>query len=230
MATNGSHSAKVRPYAIPTAHRMTCRATALKKIRSSICRRSIASGGLLIALAALMLSPGGEPVRNHGCDVARIIQRTVAHPLAGRLVANHQAGAVVGELILVWSGSLPEFLPDHFDVFLLSSQEEPSRPGMKFSGVGFQRLRRVVLRINADGIKEDVFSHAITEQLLHLGQLGSFERAGIAALGIDEINDYRLAFNEVIIKMDSFPVLVHQWRIGEVGCARAARAYLSGTE
>src|SRR3954470_15846671 len=130
MIADRSHTAKVRTNALSATDRMACRAPALKKIRPSIGRRSVASGRLLIALAALVLSPGGKPVGNHGGNRARVIHRAVAHPLAGGLVTDHQTGTVVSEFILVWSGRLPEFLPDNFYVFLFPSQEEPPRAGM----------------------------------------------------------------------------------------------------
>ena len=47
--------------------------------------------------------------------------------------------------------------------------------------------------INADGVKENIFSHAITQHLLHLRQSGSLQRTRILASGIDQINHNALA-------------------------------------
>ena len=75
--------------------------------------------------------------------------------------------------------------------------------------------------IDADGIKENVFAHAIAQHFLHLRQPGGLQRACILASGIDQVNDNALALEHVIVKMDFDAILRGENYIGKIACAPA---------
>src|SRR6185312_5788128 len=93
------------------------------------------------------------------------------------------------------------------NVLFLARKKSPARPHMKLLHVGLQYFRRVVVRINADGIEKDIFANAVTQLLLHLRQASRFQRTGVLARSVYKIDGDDLAFDQVVIEMDLFPVL-----------------------
>ena len=76
--------------------------------------------------------------------------------------------------------------------------------------------------IDRDGVKEDIFSYPVSQYLLYLRQPGRFQRARILASGINQVDRYDLALDQIVIKMDGLPVLRGQFDVGKVICAPAA--------
>src|SRR4051812_21070999 len=87
---------------------------------------------------------------------------------------------------------------------------------MKFLCVGFEDSRSVALGINRYGVEKDVFAHAVAEQLVNLGELGSFKRAGLAAFGVNKIDQDDFAFQHIVIKVDGFSILCDERYVGEI--------------
>ncbi len=70
--------------------------------------------------------------------------------------------------------------------------------------------------INADGVKENVFAHAVAQLLLHLEKARGFERACVHAMGIDEVDYYALALEQIVVKADFDTILRDQRYIGKI--------------
>ena len=84
---------------------------------------------------------------------------------------------MAGQTVLARTGSLAEFLSYYFDITLLPRQKQPARFDMKFVSILFEFRGRVSLRIDADGVEEDITAHSVTEQALHLGEFGGLHWA-----------------------------------------------------
>src|SRR5215510_14581183 len=79
--------------------------------------------------------------------------------------------------------------------------------------------------INADGIKEDVPAYAVAQLLLHLRQPRCFERTRILAGGVDQINGHDFAFDQIVIEMNSLPILGNEFDVGEMAPVRTICHY-----
>src|SRR6185312_10038752 len=101
------------------------------------------------------------------------------------------------------------------DIFLLSCQEVPTRPGVKSLCVGFEHSGGVTLGVNCYGIEKDVFAHAVAEQFVDLRKLGGFQRAGFAAFGVNKIDQDDFAFQHIVIEVDGLSVLGDERHVGE---------------
>ena len=64
---------------------------------------------------------------------------------------------------------------DEINIGFGSSQKKPARAHVKFVRIGFKDSRSVMLRVNADGVEENVFAHAITQHVLYLEETRGFQ-------------------------------------------------------
>ena len=90
----------------------------------------------------------------------------------------------------------PKLLVDQRDVFFFSGKKQPAWAGVIRIGIFLHGCWSVALGINADGIKKDIFAHAVTEHLLHLGQARGFQRTNVNAVGIKLFNGHGLALEQ----------------------------------
>ena len=88
-------------------------------------------------------------------------------------------------------------------------------PAPNFSGERLQHRRRVVRRIDADRIEEDVLPHPIAEQLLHLGEPGGLERTRELAARVDQLDGDGPSLDQ-IVETYPFAVLRRQLDVREV--------------
>jgi hypothetical protein len=169
-------------------------------------------------MAAVILGgpPGVEPVADQDRQEARVVESAVAHPLAGGFIADQDVGRMAVTIIGIGSFPQAQLLADQFDVFLFAGEKSPARAGMVFFRESLQLFRRVVLRINADGIKKDILAHAVAQHLLYLGQARGFQRADVETMGVEELNGHDLAFEQIVIELDLLAVLGGQRDVGKV--------------
>src|SRR4029077_15031035 len=112
----------------------------------------------------------------------------------------------------------PEFFADQVNVRFFACKKEPARTGMILFSVCLELYRRIALRINTDGVKENLFAHPITQQTLYLRQPGCLQRTCIHAVRVDQLNHHHLALEQIIIKMDGRAVLRGQFDIRKIVC------------
>src|SRR5215472_12816293 len=115
-------------------------------------RATVGNSLLLRRLGVLKII---EKVSDHPGLERWIIERGTADPLTDGLVADEQMGNVsvgVDRGVSIQAQSSAQ----ENNVVFLSRQESPARPDIEFLHVSLQHFRRVMLGINADGIKEDV--------------------------------------------------------------------------
>src|SRR5712691_9637986 len=146
----------------------------------------------------------------------RVVHRRVPHPLARRILADHQRRLVPVAVRGIGQRSQPELLADELDVLVLAGEEQPTRPGVELRCVRLEHLGRVVLRIDADRIEEDVLADAVAEDPLHLRELRRLERAAGAAVRVDEVDDDCLVLEQVVVETNNLSVLRGQGNVGKV--------------
>lgn len=96
--------------------------------------------------------------------------------------------------------ALSQFVTHSLHIRRLSSQEQPARPGAECIRVFFEFLRRVVIRINADRNKENVTPDDVTQLFFQLRKACGNNGANVPARGINETQDYDLAFQHIVIE------------------------------
>src|ERR1700741_531615 len=133
--------------------------------------------GFRITGSRSLMPPRGKPGAYHNGHVAGIVQRAILHPLTGFFVAECDTRTVACQTVLARAGSLAKFLSYDFNVALLPRQKQPARFGMEFVSILFEFRGRVSLRIDANGVEEDITTHSIAEQALYLGELGGLHWA-----------------------------------------------------
>src|SRR5215470_1579302 len=170
--------------------------------------------GVVPGRSWLLVFPITQEVADHERQEAGIVGGSVPHPLASRDIADHEVrGVTVPPPIRRIQSQL---LSDQFYIGLLAGEEEPPRSGMELLCVGFHFRRTVMIGINADRVEEDIFSHAIAEHLLDLGEPCSLQRAGVLTMGVDEINGNDLVSQQIIVEMHDLSILSSERNIGEV--------------
>src|SRR6266700_3240659 len=174
-----------------------------------------ARGNLRIALHRVTARPPKEIADRRGQKLG-VVDGGVAHPLAARLVADHEAGAVPVSRQRVAAARQPQLLGDEFDVVLLAGEEQPPGPDVELLGVSLQRLGRITLGIDRDRVEEDVLANAVAEKLLHLNQPCRLERALVLATGVDEVDRYLLALEQIVVETNGRPVLRGQRNVREI--------------
>src|SRR5712692_10099775 len=184
------HVHQVRTDPVALAHGVAGGAPGLEQVRPAVDLRQLAQVG--VASGRLVGLPA-EEIANGGGEEARVVHRGVPHPLAGRLVAHHQAGHVAVPIRRVRQRGQAELPVEELDVLFLAGEEQPAGPDVELLRVRLQHLGRVVLGIDADRVEEDVRAHPIAQEPLHLGQLRGLERAAGAAVRVDQVDRDRLA-------------------------------------
>src|SRR5947209_20078124 len=127
--------------------------------RASVSRTHLLGGIIVLEII--------EKITNHPGLKTGIVQGGTTYPLANCLIADQQ----MGNMAICVNGrvgikSQPSAQKNN--VLFFARQKGPARPHMKLFHVGPQYFWRVVVRINADGIKEDIFADAVAQLPLHL--------------------------------------------------------------
>src|SRR6266700_1038021 len=174
-----------------------------------------AQRNLRIALHRVTARPPKEIADRRGQKLG-VVDGGVAHPLAARLVADHEAGAVPVSRQRVAATRQPQLFGDAFDVVLLAGEKQPAGSDMKLLGIGLEHGGRVPLGIDADRVEEEVFADAVAEQLLDLDQPRRLERALILAAGVDEVDRYLLALEQIVVDENGRPVLRDQRHVRKI--------------
>jgi len=112
---------------------------------------------------------------------------------------------------------------DGLDRLLVARQEVPARTRVVALGERLQGLRRVALRIDADGEHHHLAPDPVAEVLPHLRQTRRPHRADARAGRVDEVDQHDLVPEQVVVEADLLPVLLEQRQVGEVGTAAAIR-------
>src|SRR3954452_8771857 len=87
---------------------------------------------------------------------------------------------------------------------------------MELLGIRLQRRRGVPFGIDAQRVKEDIASEMVAQDLLYLCEARGLERTGVAALGIHQVDDEPLAFQQIVVEAYCLPVLSRERNVGEV--------------
>src|ERR1700746_4101599 len=116
--------------------------------------------GFRITGSRSLMPPRGKPVAYHNGHVAGIVQRAILHPLTGFFVAECGTRSEACQTVLPGAGSFAKFLEYHFNIALLPRQKQPARFGMEFVSILFEFRGRVSLRIDANGVEEDIETHS----------------------------------------------------------------------
>src|SRR6476646_4625081 len=175
--------------------------------RASVSRTSLLSRVIVLEII--------EKIANHPGLKTGIVQGGTAHPLADCLITDQEMGNMA-ICIHGRGGIYSQPLAQKNNVLFLPRQKGPARPHMKLLHVSPQYFWCVVLRINANGIKKDIFAYSVTQLLLHLRQARRFKRTCVVARGVNEIDGDDLALDQIVIEMDPFSVLSDELDVGEV--------------
>jgi len=157
-----------------------------------------------------------EPVSDHDEHKTRIIRGGVQHPLVCGLVTDEHSGLMAVTVIRIGFGIEAEFFPDQLYIRCFPGIERPSRPNVIIFGILLEHFRRVTFGIDGDGIEENIFAHLVAQHLQHLCKARGLQRAGIHAMRVDHIDDYTFAFDQVIVEVNGFSILVNERDIGEI--------------
>src|SRR5579864_8051088 len=136
-------------------------------------RRLLVTG---FGVHCLSVTPTAEPVPDPVRKEPRIIGGRVAHPLSTWFVADQHARSVAIAIVGIGFTVKAKLFADEVNIGFLARQESPSRANMIFVPISLEHPGSVMRGINANGVKEDIFSPAVTQHLLHLRQPGSFQR------------------------------------------------------
>src|SRR5437870_3232629 len=104
----------------------------------------------------------------------------------------------------------PQLLGDELDIGLVAGEKQPAGPDVELLGVSLQRLGRITLGIDRDRVEEDVLANAVAEKLLHLNEPCRLERALVLAAGVDEVDRYLPALEQIVVETKGRPVLGNQ--------------------
>src|SRR6185369_3817828 len=128
--------------------------------------------------------PAAQEHADLGGKKAWVVYCGISHPLAGWLVADHEAGLMAVPVRQIGKGRQSQLLADERDVRLLPGQEQPAGADAEFFRIGLQQLGGIE-GVDADRVEKNVLSDAAAKEPLHLDQLRRLERALAAALGVD---------------------------------------------
>ena len=87
---------------------------------------------------------------------------------------------------------------------------------MEFLRICLEDLRGVPARIDADRIEEHVLADPISQEPLHLRELGGLQRTARAAVGVDEVDGDRFPLEQIVVETDDLPLVRGQRDVGEV--------------
>ncbi|MNP27956.1 hypothetical protein D3C76_1208950 [compost metagenome] len=106
------------------------------------------------------------------------------------------------------------------DVLRIAGEELPAGADAELVHVLLQVAGLVQLRLQGDGVHEDIPAEPVAEHLLHLAQVRSGGGAVLAATGIHHVEHHDLAAYQVFVEVD-FPALVGEecgvWELGADG-------------
>ncbi len=169
-----------------------------------------------------------QPVADLVGQHVGVLERRALHPAPGGLVADDHADVVVvGVLVLDLRDVQAELLAQRDDVILVAGQEGPV--GLEALPVLGKHLRRIVLRVDGDGIEKHILAQPVTEDLLYLDQLRGLQRAGIRAMGVDEVDGDDLVPDQVIEETHRLALVRGQLDVGEISGAPAC-CHVEGRE
>src|SRR5207302_4436414 len=80
---------------------------------------------------------------------------------------------------------------------------------------------RIVLRINTNRVEEEVLADSLAQDLLQLAQLRGLQGTHVPALGEDDVDGDRLAFEQVVVETDMRSILRRENNVGEIVCPPA---------
>src|SRR6185437_11507907 len=160
--------------------------------------------------------PGVEPVTDHDGHEARVVSGSVKHPLLRRFVANQNSRLMAVTIVGIRIRIEAQLFGDEVNVFSFACIKSPARTNVIVFSVLLQNFWRIALGVNGDGIEENIFPNFVAEHLLHLRQARSFQRARIHAMSVDHVQNNTFAFDQIIIEVDCFSILINQWNIGKI--------------
>ncbi|MDT4853555.1 hypothetical protein FQZ97_878260 [compost metagenome] len=82
-------------------------------------------------------------------------------------------------------------------------------------------MRLVQLRLQGDGVHEDVAANALAEHLLDLAQVGGGGGAVTPAAGVHHVEHHHLAADQVVHEADLAALVGDEGRVGEPGVVLA---------
>src|SRR6185436_3164258 len=206
-----SHAGQVRPELVAFADGVARTALAREQALAVRHRDRLR---LRVACAALGV-PAEEGAHPRG-EEARVVHGREARPLPVCRAADDQVRRVMalaaGRIVAV--ADQRELVGDGLHVLGPSGEEGPV--GAELLGVGFQRFRRIALRIDRDRVQVDVAAGALAQHLLQLHHVGGFERAHVLAGGEDGVDRHLPALEHIVVEADLLPLVRGELDVGEV--------------
>ena len=119
----------------------------------------------------------------------------------------------------------PQHPSQRLDLIEISGEMQPAFPVVVSEAAKqSESLWIVLVGVDGDGEKENIHTHAITEELVNLDQVlgdaGSYTRAG----GVEELDDDDAVLDQIAVKPVLFSLVIDENRVRElVGVATARR-------
>src|SRR5260221_1081098 len=121
-----------------------------------------------------------------------------------------------------------ELAAQRLDVGAFAREECPAWLHAKGLGVALEDRGRIELRLQRNRVHEDVAADPLAEEPLHFDEVGGHPWADFAATGVHEIDDDKLARDEVVVEPHGLVLVRSQSDVGEIAHpwagGRAARA------
>jgi hypothetical protein len=96
----------------------------------------------------------------------------------------------------------------------------PKQPSQtEFLSKSREKLQRgdsVLFRFERERVKEDIFTDAIAQQVLHPHQVSGYRRTDTLTFCIEHVEDHDLVFDEVVVELHLFSVLRGQHEVRKV--------------
>ncbi|MDT4865739.1 hypothetical protein FQZ97_1005610 [compost metagenome] len=107
------------------------------------------------------------------------------------------------------------------EVVRVAGEEQPARSHMVGFGVFAEDFRRIQLRLQGDGVHEDLTPGTLAQQLLGAAQVGGHGGAEPAAQGVHHVEGHHLVAHQVVIELHPFAQVGVEGDVGEVAGAEA---------
>src|SRR6185369_13721178 len=100
---------------------------------------------------------------------------------------------------------------------LFPGEKQPPGACLEFFRIFLEHLRRVMLRVDADRVDEDVTAYPVPQDLLDLAQPGRLEAGFSRPSGGKEGDRHHLSLQEIGKKAHAFSLLGYQAGVGKIG-------------
>ena len=109
------------------------------------------------------------------------------------------------------------------DLIEISGEMQPAFPvATTIFSIESESLGIILIRVDGDGEKENILTHAITEELVNLDQVLGDARSYARTGGVEELDDDDAVLDQIAVKTVLFSLMIDENRIRKlVGVATA---------